>query len=230
MARFEPPAASRGMEREDAAQTVARVRYDRVARWYDLVVSPLERHARTIALHLLAPAAGERVLEIGSGTGIALREIAVGVGPAGRATGIDVSPRMSERAAARLAEAGADGWARVMVVAAPPLPFADASFDAVFLCFTLEAVRPEEARAALLRDCRRVLARSGRIVCAAISARRCGSLAARGLLALHRHLGSSSDGAPIHASELVAAAGFTVRVRLGLRVWGLPVDVVEGRP
>lgn len=229
MTRTEPPAALRpGMPAAGPA-TATRANYDRLARWYDRLVGPFERHARTVALRLLAPQRGERVLEIGCGTGTGLREIAEAVGPAGRAVGIDLSPRMAARAESRIARAGLDGWTRVLVVAAPPLPFEDASFDAVFMCFTLEVLRPDGARAALLRDCRRVLAPDGRLVCAAVSAREPRGAAAIAYGAAHRRFGSIVDCSPILAADVVAAAGFTVSTRLGLRLWGLPVDVVEGR-
>src|SRR5205085_11846890 len=54
-----------------------------------------------IALNAAAPSAGECVLDIGSGCGETVLELARRVGSGGRVTGIDVSEPMSARARAR---------------------------------------------------------------------------------------------------------------------------------
>ena len=52
-----------------------------------------EIEARAAYLDLLGVKAGERVLDIGCGSGVVTRDIARRVGPAGRAVGIDPSPQ-----------------------------------------------------------------------------------------------------------------------------------------
>jgi SAM-dependent methyltransferase len=52
----------------------------------------------------LAPAAGERVLDVGAGTGSLTLAVAPLVQPGGSVTALDVSPRMLGRAAERIAE------------------------------------------------------------------------------------------------------------------------------
>ncbi|MEL6577468.1 MAG: methyltransferase domain-containing protein, partial [Pseudomonadota bacterium] len=47
---------------------------------------------RLAILHELAPRRGERVLEIGCGAGLLLREIALATGAHGLAAGVDISP------------------------------------------------------------------------------------------------------------------------------------------
>jgi ubiquinone/menaquinone biosynthesis C-methylase UbiE len=79
--------------------------YGRVAAVYDLVENPFERRARKQGLRLLAGRRGERVLEIGPGTGHALAALADGVGPSGKVAGIDLSARMLGRARRRVTHA-----------------------------------------------------------------------------------------------------------------------------
>ncbi|MHB8642583.1 MAG: class I SAM-dependent methyltransferase [Gaiellaceae bacterium] len=74
----------------------------------------------------LAPAPGERWLDVACGTG----EIALRAARAGAAvTGIDITPVMIERAQAKAAEEGLD--VDFVVADAARLPFSDASFDVV---------------------------------------------------------------------------------------------------
>ena len=96
----------------------------------------------------LEPRPGERLLDIGSGTGIHLewfRDLGLQV------TGLDASPYMLERARSRLRES-ADlhlGWAE-------HLPFEDNEFDLSTLINTLEFVQdPEKALAEAFRVTRR---------------------------------------------------------------------------
>jgi ubiquinone/menaquinone biosynthesis C-methylase UbiE len=219
-------ADSTGRTRADAA---ARARRVRLARWYDLLVMPFEARARAVSRRLLVPGSGARVLEIGCATGASLVEIARAVGPSGRVVGIDLSPRMTARAAARLDRAGVGGWTRALAVDAPPLPFDDGAFDLVYVSFMLEAVRPEAARTELLRECHRTLAQDGRLVCAAVAARQPGGMRSRAARAA-LWFASFPDGAPVRATALATAAGFTVTTRLDLRTWGIPVEVIEVVP
>ncbi|MBE9555193.1 MAG: methyltransferase domain-containing protein [Proteobacteria bacterium] len=49
---------------------------------------------RAVVMELLAPGPGERVLDVGSGPGMLLRDIAGAVGPRGLAAGLDISESM----------------------------------------------------------------------------------------------------------------------------------------
>ena len=64
--------------------------YDRISRAYDLIADAGEHKARERGLELLAPAPGERALEIGYGTGHSLEALAAAVGAAGRVVGVDL--------------------------------------------------------------------------------------------------------------------------------------------
>src|SRR5664280_1649802 len=67
----------------------ARVTYDRLARWYDLIEAPFGRRARAAGLRLLDARQGEHILEIGFGTGHTLAALQRQVGTTGLLVGID---------------------------------------------------------------------------------------------------------------------------------------------
>lgn len=84
----------------------AKVTYDRLSRWYDLIAGWAERKAVVSGLDLLAAAPGETILEIGYGTGQSLAALAHAVGPTGHVYGIDISEGMRRVASRRLRKAG----------------------------------------------------------------------------------------------------------------------------
>ena len=115
--------------------------------------------ARSAAL--LADAAGigrgDRVLDVGCGTGIVAREAAERVGPDGRVVGLDINPRMLD-VARRIAPA--IEWRHGDAM---DLPFDDAAFDVVVSQYALMFF-PDPGLA--LRAMWRVLAPHGRLAVA----------------------------------------------------------------
>jgi SAM-dependent methyltransferase len=107
--------------------------------------------ARRAILDALALGPGDRLLEIGSGGGLLLRD-ALRTGAA--ATGVDHSEEMVGLARERAP--GAD----VVVADAAALPFPGGAFTAVAMSIVLMFL-PEPVR--VLRECRRVLAPGGRL-------------------------------------------------------------------
>lgn len=116
-----------------------------------------EMAARLLDLAELKP--GERLLDVGCGTGIVARTAAARVGSAGRVAGLDINEGML-RVARRLGPA--IDWRRGDALA---LPFEDGAFDAVASQQMLQFV-PDPAQA--LREMRRVTARGGRVVAAVL--------------------------------------------------------------
>lgn len=76
-------------------------------------------------------AAGETVLDLGSGGGIDTILAAHDVGPTGRAIGIDLLDEMLERASANAAEAGVGGWTEFRRGEMEDIPLEDGSVDVV---------------------------------------------------------------------------------------------------
>jgi demethylmenaquinone methyltransferase / 2-methoxy-6-polyprenyl-1,4-benzoquinol methylase len=130
-------------------------RYDQLSAALSFWQDPRWRRALVDAV---APAAGERILDVATGTGMVAAELL------SRASctvvGIDQSPEMLAGARARFG-ASPDG-ARVQLVEgqAERLPFADASFDALTFTYLLRYVDDPPAT---LRELARVLRPGGRI-------------------------------------------------------------------
>jgi ubiquinone/menaquinone biosynthesis C-methylase UbiE len=106
----------------------------------------------------LAP--GERVLEVGPGTGYYSLDVARQIAPHGRLDVLDLQQSMLDELMRRAAKLGA---ANVVATQgdARDLPFPAASFDAAFLVATLGEI-PDRDQA--LRELRRVLKPAGRLV------------------------------------------------------------------
>src|SRR6516164_7392546 len=115
----------------------ARNFYTRISSVYDALADRDEHRARDVGIALLNPRPGERILEIGFGTGSSLVPIASAVGASGHVAGIDISPGMKTVAEQRLRAANLAAAVDLRVGAVPPLPFGDNTFDAVFTAFTL---------------------------------------------------------------------------------------------
>ncbi len=134
---------------------VARV-YENIALGYDLVFGPTLHPGRVNAIKRMAIKAGDRVLEVGVGTGInaALYPSDCSV------TGIDLSSSMLEKARERVARKGVRN-VRLLQMDAASLKFADDMFDIVYAPYVISVV-PDPV--AVAREMRRVCRPGGRIV------------------------------------------------------------------
>ena len=109
---------------------------------------------------IMRPEPGERILEIGPGTGYYTLDVAAWVGPDGTVEIFDLQQEFLDHTAGRAAKRG---LANVVPTQgdATALPYEDASMDAVVLTAVLGEI-PD--RAAALRQIRRVLKPGGRLI------------------------------------------------------------------
>jgi ubiquinone/menaquinone biosynthesis C-methylase UbiE len=108
----------------------------------------------------LAPAPGERFLEVGPGTGYYSLPVAQWLSPDGTLEIFDVQAKMLEHTLGRARAAGIDNI-RSTVGDAQQLPFADETFDAAYLTVVLGEIPDQQAA---LRELHRVLKPHGRLV------------------------------------------------------------------
>ncbi len=114
------------------------------ARIYDLELALFEP-VRQRAIELLHLKHGDRVLDVGCGTGLSFSALESLIGPKGSIVGIEQSPEMHERARARAAE---NGWKNVTLISASVEEAAIARVaDAALFHFTHDIMRTPNALA-----------------------------------------------------------------------------------
>jgi ubiquinone/menaquinone biosynthesis C-methylase UbiE len=213
------------IDRVRRTRAEARLTYDRISRWYDLLEGIWEERVRHLALKKLDLRVGERVLEIGCGTGHGVLELARAAGAPGRAYGMDLSPRMLDITRKRIAAAGLEGTAALLRGDAVHLPLAQGALDAVFMSFVLELFDTPEIPL-VLSECRRVLCRGGR-VCVVSLSRACGASRMRDLYEWgHLRFPRLLDCRPIFVRRALESEGFECRDAACDSVAGLPVELV----
>jgi ubiquinone/menaquinone biosynthesis C-methylase UbiE len=200
--------------------------YDRLSRWYDLFTGS-EKKFTEAGLQILGVRPGERVLEVGFGTGHALEKLAEKTGKDGLTVGVELSPGMIEVARKRLQAAGPESCARILRGDGTWLPFSARSFDAVFLSFTLELFSEAEI-SVVLQECHRVLNSEGRLGVVSLAKR--DALACRLYEWGHKRWPALLDCRPICVTKSLEAGGFRVQAAKVKTMWGLPVEIVLARP
>ncbi len=219
-------------KREDEISSVTRSKeraknyYDRLSRCYDLLAARSERKYTALGLEKLAVCEGDRVLEIGFGTGEALVSLARSAGSTGKVFGVDLSEGMRRVAAAKVAAAGLADRVHLQQQDAARLTFPDEAFDRVFISFTLELFDTPEIPI-VLAECRRVLRAAGEICVVGVSKQ--GGCMERLYEFLHRRFPVLVDCRPIFVRQAVVDAGFEILDAGTVSMWGLGVEIVLAR-
>ena len=131
--------------------------YRRYARKYDFYFGPILEPGRRAVIANLNCQPGDRILEVGVGTGLSLplypRDVEV--------TGIDVSAEMLVQARARKEQLGLSQVRALYEMDAENMDFADDSFDRIVAMYVASVVPNPQA---LVREMRRVCREDGEIV------------------------------------------------------------------
>ena len=146
----------------EKAKRVARV-FDSVAARYDIMndvmSGGLHRIWKAMTISQANVRAGQKVLDVASGTGDLALAFAKKVGPHGKVVMTDINDQMLARGRNRLIDAGYPTQA--VVCDAEHLPFPEAEFDLVTVAFGL---RNMTDKAAALKQMHRVLKPGGKLM------------------------------------------------------------------
>lgn len=155
-------------ERGNAASThEVGAMFDRISGVYDVmnaVISGFQEprwRRRAVAMTEVGP--GGAVIDVATGTGKVARSLKDRVGPSGRVLGVDLAPRMIDRARAAY---GRRPGVEFLVGDAMHLPAEDATFDAATIAFGMRNL-PDYERG--FAEMRRVVRPGGRVVCLEIA-------------------------------------------------------------
>ncbi|MFD4509283.1 class I SAM-dependent methyltransferase [Streptomyces sp. NPDC058457] len=190
----------------------------------DLCFYGRRKHAFTHLAELGGAEPGDRVLDVGCGTGYLTRCMAARVGRNGAVTGVDPSPPVLEYARRRKQRPGsAPCTYREGIAESLDLP--DSSFDTVVTSLLLHHL-PEDLRPAALREMYRVLRPGGRLLVVEFRPPRS---------RLGQHLVHGGGGHAMAHNRvdlldgLIADAGFEVRGHGDVRPWLCYVRATRAR-
>jgi ubiquinone/menaquinone biosynthesis C-methylase UbiE len=212
------------MTRVRRSKEEARVAYDRMSRWYDLLAGSSERKHVDAGLRKMNVHKGERILEIGFGTGHALVSLARSVGPPGQVYGLDISEGMAQEARRKLESGALRDDAGLICGDGARLPLTNGAVDGVFMSFALELFDTPQIPL-VLYECSRVLREDGRLVVVSLAKREKGNMPVRVYEWVHECMPRYVDCRPIPVESVMERAGFEVVEVERRSMWGLPVDI-----
>lgn len=202
----------------------ARSTYNRMSRWYDLFAGSSERKFMHYGISQIRPLPGERILEIGPGTGHGLISLARSATKAGIIVGLDISEGMLSRSNSLIRKSNLQSSIQLHQGDGCKLPYSTNFFSAIFLCFTLELFDTPDIPLVLI-ECRRVLKQEGRIVIVCLSREQ--SIPVLIYELFHKLAPSFIDCRPIFVQPFLLQSSFIVIQSTIKKMWGLPVEIVS---
>jgi len=203
----------------------ARQFYNRISGFYDCIAGSFEQRYAFHTLKLLELQAGEKVVEIGFGTGNILKKLAQLIGDEGKAYGIDISPGMLEVTRKKLIKAKLMDRVELRCGDATNLPFDDSFFDAAFMSFTLELFDTWEIPK-VLEEIKRTLKIGGRVGIVSLSKSYGESMLLRLYEWTHRQWPRYLDCRPIYVEDSLKEADFNIVSSEKAFLAGLPLEII----
>ncbi len=198
----------------------ARRLYDWIGARYDWAEF-YESKAKKRAQEVLSLAPGDRLLNIGTGTGKEHFEFSQATRPLGLACGIDLSPVMARLAHRRTG-------APIVEADTGFLPFRPQSFDAIYAAYVFDLIAAEKIPG-ILTQCHNLLVPGGRLVL--LSLTEGVDFLSRSLVAGWKFLFSLAPMAcggcrPLVLTTWVAAAGFRISASQTVVQGGVPSEII----
>lgn len=200
--------------------------YNKIAKVYDIFAEHSEAHVRKVGLEMLNAQPGQKVLEIGFGTGHSLIELAKSVGHSGKVYGIDLSEKMVEISLKCARQESLDGQIELTCGDALHLPYESEILDGIFMSFTLELFDTPDI-SLVLDECKRVLKPGGRIVIVGMSRVLPGGLVMEMFEWTHQHFPNYLDCRPFLVRQALEDAGFEICDTKIMKMW-INVEIVCG--
>ncbi|HEY5730259.1 MAG TPA: methyltransferase domain-containing protein [Anaerolineales bacterium] len=217
------------IKRVNRSKEDARASYNRLSRWYDMIAGSAEKKFRNWGLERLSAQPGEKILEVGFGTGHCLVSLARAVGLMGRVFGVDISDGMLAIANVRLQKEGLEDRVNLHLGDAAKLDFIEAgSLDGIFMSFTLELLDNPEIPL-VLQECYRILKPGGRLVVVSMTKTDPPGIPVRLYEWFHDVVPNYADCRPIFARQEMEQNRFTIQDVSVSSMWGLPVEIVLGK-
>lgn len=204
--------------------SIRKTHYDKISKWYDLLAFPEKEHVNR-GLKYLNVKNGEKIIEIGFGTGEALLILSQQVGDTGKVYGIDISSEMTRIARSKLKKASFLDRTNLMVGDALELPFEEEFFDGVFMSFTLELFLDFEI-SSLLKQCKGILKDEGRLVVVSLSKKGSNKIIRNIYEWFNHKFPTYLDCRPIYSKKKIEEANFKVNKLQNESMYGLAVDTV----
>jgi len=215
----------REIKRVKRSKEDAKNSYNKMSKWYDLLAGHSEKRFRNAGLQKLNIREGEKVLEIGFGTGHCILSLARSVGDTGKTYGLDLSEGMLKITNSRIEKAGLSEKVDLQCSDALNLPYPEFYFDAVFTSFTLELFDTPEIPL-VLEQCRRVLKKEGRICVVAMSKKEKQGPMVKLYEWLHEKFPNYIDCRPIFVRQSLESAHFKIVDTTMMSLFGLDVEIV----
>lgn len=212
------------VSRVQRPKMAARKLYDPLSRWYDTLARSEQKYTRH-GLELLAAQPGERILDLGCGTGSALLTLDGITGSSAHLVGCDLSLGMLTTAQRKYKRRTGPGSIDLLCADACELPILTDSYNGLVISFTLELFDAPIIPAVLL-ECMRILKPGGRLAVVALAKTKKPGLMERSYEWLHARWEHIADCRPIYTIYFVQQAGFSIRQHHRKSMWGLPVDIL----
>ncbi len=201
----------------------AKRHYDRISSLYDYLEGAFEERYRAIAQDQLDLRSGEKVLEIGFGTGHSLKYMVENIEGDGKVVGVDISMEMCKVSKQRLFRANLLAEAELVCADAVSLPLKADFFDKIFMSFTLELFS-EDDTIMVLKEIKRTLDKKG-VLCI-VSLSREEEVFVELYEIFHDIFPKILDCRPIRPKKILEEQGFKVIKSIEKKMGILPIQIV----
>ena len=194
-----------------------------MSHFYDIIEGGFEKEYRAMGVEQLEVNTGDKILEIGFGTGDVLIDLGEFTGSKGEVVGIDISTGMASKSKTKLEKEGSTDKISLICGDAMEMPFKDEFFDKVYMSFTLELFDTPNIPK-VIKEIKRVLKVGGKIGLVSLSKEE--RLLVDIYEFFHDLFPVLIDCRPIYAEDILKESGFKIHKNIKERIIGLPINIL----